>query len=159
MHPTLAKSNMFSEDSVPTTPAAQFRPAMAAFESPDDTEAIFAPAQSRDVGPWQGLFLLAERLALEHNYLPSLHVAFATICTLAYARSASGAARVVLVVWWAAIAVSTLLTHQHYVLDVMTGIVLGWAAFNLVYQRLLQPECTRLQTSPPSQSNDLGQPA
>ncbi|HEY1602290.1 MAG TPA: hypothetical protein VGG64_22000, partial [Pirellulales bacterium] len=37
VQPTLAKSNMFNEVLVPTTPAAQFRPAMAAFESPDDT--------------------------------------------------------------------------------------------------------------------------
>jgi hypothetical protein len=37
--PTLAKNNRFNEDSVPTTPAAQFRPAMAAYQLPDDTEA------------------------------------------------------------------------------------------------------------------------
>lgn len=34
---SLAKSNVFDEDSVPTTPAAEFRPAMAAFELPDDS--------------------------------------------------------------------------------------------------------------------------
>ena len=33
---SLAKNNIFEEDSVPTTPAAEFRPAMAAVEPPDD---------------------------------------------------------------------------------------------------------------------------
>ena len=35
--PRLAKSNRFNEDSIPTTPAAEFRSALAAFQLPDDT--------------------------------------------------------------------------------------------------------------------------
>ena len=41
MHLTLAKSNICTEDSIPTTPAAEFRPAMAAFDSPDDSYGRF----------------------------------------------------------------------------------------------------------------------
>jgi len=99
-------------------------------------EAIFPPARSSDLGGWQAFFNLVEHLALQHNYLPSLHVAFATICALTYSQRASGPARLMLGLWWSAIVVSTLLIHQHYIMDVVTGLGLGWAMVRLVYRRL-----------------------
>jgi len=99
-------------------------------------EEIFIPVENRDRGAWQGWFLLTKQIALRHNYLPSLHVAFATVCTLAYLDRASRAASLVLVAWWSVITASTLLIHQHYLLDLVTGAMLGWIMFKLVYRRL-----------------------
>lgn len=79
---------------------------------------------------------LAGQLAGRHNYLPSLHVALATTAALVYARvSRSRALKMHL--WAAAIALSTLLIHQHHVADVMAGFGLAWASVRLVYDRLL----------------------
>jgi hypothetical protein len=58
------------------------------------------------------LFQIADRLNGDYNLVPSLHVALAVTCVTAYSTRAP-------LLWWAwaaAIAVSTLLTHQHHVL-------------------------------------------
>ncbi len=83
------------------------------------SEAAFAPPV--DLGVWSGLFHFADRLNLDHNMVPSLHVAFSVCCIAAFALNASVRGRALLWIWAVAIALSTLLTHQHHVLDVMTG--------------------------------------
>src|SRR6185503_10821977 len=70
-------------------------------------------------------YTFANWLNLEGNYLPSLHVAFSVTALLAYWNRAHGFGKSVLSVWTCAIVVSTLLIHQHYVLDVLTGAVLA----------------------------------
>ena len=77
-------------------------------------------------------------MALRHNYLPSLHVAFTVIAASSYASRAHTLGRILLGVWSAAILVSTLLTHQHYLLDVVTGSLLGWLAMRWIYRPMLQ---------------------
>ena len=99
-------------------------PAADAFPAPSDVE----------LGPWAGVFHFAQWLALSHNYFPSLHVAFTTICVAIYCQRASAAGKVLLCGWGLAIVASTLLTHQHYVADVASGLVLGWAAVRWVYR-------------------------
>jgi membrane-associated phospholipid phosphatase len=99
-------------------------------------ENAFPPPPS-DMGIWTGLVRAAKWVALEHNLLPSLHVALSTVCLTVYARQARPAGRVLLWSWAAVIALSTLLLHQHYVLDVVTGFALGFAGVRLGYDRLL----------------------
>lgn len=97
-------------------------PSRAAFAAPGD------------LGIWAGLFHCADRLNLDYNMVPSLHVALTVCCIAAYAPQASRAGRALLWAWAAAIALSTLLTHQHHVIDVVSG----WAV-GRVCQRIFRP--------------------
>ncbi len=79
-------------------------------------------------GPHAAAFALADLLNLRYNLVPSLHVAFAATCALAYARARGAAAALVFGSWAAAIAASTVLLHQHHLVDVATGLALAaWA--------------------------------
>jgi hypothetical protein len=80
-----------------------------------------------DLGRWEPLFRLADRLNLDYNLVPSLHVAMSIVCIEAFARHAGPAGRVALRSWGLLIAASTLLTHQHHALDVVTGYGLAMA--------------------------------
>jgi membrane-associated phospholipid phosphatase len=71
------------------------------------------------------LFSFADRLNMTHNYLPSLHVGMAVVCAYVYSQTCSQRLAAICWLWAAAIAVSTLLTHQHYLADVVTGAALG----------------------------------
>jgi hypothetical protein len=61
-----------------------------------------------------------------HNLVPSLHLVFSGAIALACADAASPAMRWLLFAWLGVITLSTLLVHQHHLLDVA-------AAFLLVY--------------------------
>lgn len=75
------------------------------------------------------LYAFADWVNLHGNWLPSLHVAFAVTAMLAYVERARTFGKTVLLVWTCAIAASTLLTHQHYLLDVVTGAGLAWGCW------------------------------
>lgn len=62
----------------------------------------FAPPG--ELGVWPGLFHFADRLNLDYNMVPSLHVALSVCCIAAFARHASQAGRTLLWTWAAAIA-------------------------------------------------------
>lgn len=87
-----------------------------------------APAEF-ELGVWAGLFHFADQLNLDYNMAPSLHVALSVACVAAFGRRASGPGRIALWLWAVAIALSTLLTHQHHVVDVVSGWVVGIAAW------------------------------
>ena len=100
-------------------------PAAAVYPQPDDVAlGIFAMADK-----------LARWMALSCNFFPSLHVAFTVICASIYGAEASGIGRGLLWCWGACIVASTLLTHQHYLIDVVGGLVLGRAMVTVVYRR------------------------
>lgn len=63
------------------------------------------------------------------NLVPSLHVLYAALVlrTVA-AASRRPAARVAIGVWFLVLAASTLLVHQHHVVDVVSGALGGWIA-------------------------------
>jgi membrane-associated phospholipid phosphatase len=88
-----------------------------------------------ELGVWAGLFHWADRVNLDYNMVPSLHVAFTVCCVSAFARHASRMGRGFLWTWAVAIALSTLLTHQHHVLDVITGWAAGLLAIHWVEWR------------------------
>ncbi len=68
-----------------------------------------------------------------YNCFPSLHVAWAFVAALTCYRVHRGVG-IVALVWAAIIGVSTLYTKQHYVLDVIAGIAIAYAAY-LIFLR------------------------
>jgi membrane-associated phospholipid phosphatase len=87
------------------------------------SRAAFAPPG--ELGMWARLFHFADRLNLDYNMVPSLHVALSVACVTAFARCASAPGRVALWLWAALIGLSTVLTHQHHIIDVASGWVVG----------------------------------
>jgi membrane-associated phospholipid phosphatase len=96
----------------------------------------FAAATSEQLGAWSGAYALAQTIALRHNYFPSLHVAFTVICISTYGRYGGLGARTLLWTWGVAIVASTLLSHQHYFVDVVAGAALGAVSKLWVFDRL-----------------------
>lgn len=106
------------------------------------------------LGPWATAFHVARALALHYNYFPSLHVAFTVICIWPLAGYASKLGKSLLFAWGAGIITSTMLTHQHYLFDVASGLVLGLVALQQVYARWIarnaNPIAIALPASPAS---------
>jgi membrane-associated phospholipid phosphatase len=94
-----------------------------------------AYAPPGDLGIWISLYHFADLVNLEYNMAPSLHVALSVGYVAAFARHASRTGRTLLWAWAAAIALSTLLTHQHHVADVITGWAVGVGAYRGVKAR------------------------
>jgi membrane-associated phospholipid phosphatase len=90
-----------------------------------------------------GMLLIgAKQVALRHNMVPSLHVALSALCALAFATRAWTLGKALLTIWVGLIALSTLLIHQHHVVDVVTGFALAWAGKRFIYDHWLQPKPT-----------------
>jgi len=85
-------------------------------------------------GPAGWVWRLANRLALRHNYFPSLHVALSCTAVLVISRRLGRLHRP-MALWAAAIALSTLLIHQHHLVDVLAGMALAWLSVRMVYDR------------------------
>ena len=62
---------------------------------------------------------------LPYNLLPSLHIAFRTVLAQHYARHTRGLWRGLSNGWFVLVGLSTLLTYQHHVMDVVAGFALG----------------------------------
>jgi membrane-associated phospholipid phosphatase len=90
-------------------------------------------------GPPGLFFVVADTLNLAMNYWPSLHVAYAFTAALVIGRRAGSLAGVVGFTWAGAVAVSTMLLHQHYLADVVAGIALAWLTMRGVYERAAAP--------------------
>lgn len=77
-------------------------------------------------------------LEMPHNLVPSLHIACSTLLIAAILRNSGSLwIRLGLVLWGAALCVSVLLVHQHHVLDVVSGLLLGLGTYRLCYLRAL----------------------
>lgn len=72
-----------------------------------------------------------------YNAFPSLHVAITTICTISFWRLKSKVFKLILV-WAILIIASTVLTKQHYFLDVLSGLILGILSFKIANAFLKQ---------------------
>ena len=70
---------------------------------------------------FQGLFLVDQ----PHNLVPSLHVIYSTTISLALIARSSSTIRAMLFAWLALIVTSTVLVHQHHLLDVVAGVILA----------------------------------
>jgi membrane-associated phospholipid phosphatase len=97
----------------------------------------FSPPREQDLGIWAGTFHLADRLNLDYDLVPSLHVALSVACITAFCSHTGVTGRTLLRIWATAIALSTLLTHQHHVIDVVTGWFLAILCMRLICSRLI----------------------
>jgi protein-tyrosine phosphatase/membrane-associated phospholipid phosphatase len=78
-------------------------------------------------GPLQFLFTALYSFDQPYNLAPSLHVAIRSILWTVFIPKTSGWSQRLLQVWFILIGASTLLTHQHHVLDVLAGQLLSAA--------------------------------
>jgi membrane-associated phospholipid phosphatase len=99
-------------------------------------ELAFAPVRDeQQLGIWAGIYHAADELNLTYNLLPSLHVAFAVICTAVFSPRAPRPMRIMLWSWASLIAASTVLIHQHHLLDVAAGWLLAIVCVRTVFRR------------------------
>ncbi|WP_394782195.1 phosphatase PAP2 family protein [Undibacterium sp.] len=88
-----------------------------------------------------GLFQFLSLLDKPYNQLPSLHVAYCVIFWQSLSPTLRhSAARLLLAACLGLVAISTLFTYQHHLLDVVTGAMLGIAAICLVRPGGNQPK-------------------
>jgi membrane-associated phospholipid phosphatase len=67
-----------------------------------------------------------------HNLFPSLHITLRTILAATFARHSRGLWRWLLAIWFSLVGVSTLLTYQHHVIDIVGGFALAAVCFYAV---------------------------
>ncbi len=82
------------------------------------SELAFESQQPRS---WKTWIWVADTLNLRYNCVPSLHVGLSVACVAAFTRYTAGMFSFVLWLWAAAVAASTMLLHQHHLIDVLTG--------------------------------------
>jgi membrane-associated phospholipid phosphatase len=97
-------------------------PAELGFPPMGDDLARLDPISAGRWGPW---LRLADLLNLDYDLIPSLHVAMFVTTAGAYACRSGRMGKIVLGIWSAAVVASTVLTHQHHVIDAIAGIALG----------------------------------
>lgn len=86
---------------------------------------------------YEAFYTVLYRLDLAHNMVPSLHIAYSTLIVRIVAGVLPARGAAVLYAWLALIAVSVVLVRQHHLLDVATGLALGWGCHRF-YLRELQ---------------------
>jgi len=74
--------------------------------------------------PYRQIFEAIHHVDAPHNLVPSLHVVFSSVIALACASFARPSFRWLLWVWLALIVVSTVLVHQHHLIDVLAALLL-----------------------------------
>ncbi len=94
-------------------------PLRFAFPRPH-VEGVFAP-----------MFAALYSFDLPHNLFPSLHIALRTLLASVFVRAITGPARWLTNAWFSLISVSTLVTWQHHLIDVVGGFWLGLIALHL----------------------------
>lgn len=99
-------------------------------------ELAYPSVPESELGIWGGLFHVADALNLTYDLVPSLHVALTTGCVAVFASRASGGISALLWSWAVGVALSTVLIHQHHVVDVLSGWLLAIVSFRLVYKPL-----------------------
>lgn len=91
-----------------------------------------------------GLQALAFRILYHadniHNVMPSLHVAYCTVVILSLQKQLEGRRlRWLFWCWLLAIVSSTVLVHQHHLIDLPTGALLGYAGYRLFLRWSMAP--------------------
>jgi hypothetical protein len=81
------------------------------------------------------VFHLADRLNLDYNKFPSLHIAFAVTAAVVFGRRCGWLGRTLFALWLAAVFASAMLIHEHQLLDLVGGLVLGLAGVASVQRR------------------------
>lgn len=105
---------------------------------------LFPTAAPRpDVVPGAGFFPWTLRVVYDidplHGCFPSLHVAYSFLSALTVYRVHRGVG-VAALIWASLIGVSTLFTKQHFVVDVIAGALMAYAAYLLFLRRYPREE-------------------
>jgi membrane-associated phospholipid phosphatase len=79
-------------------------------------------------GPW---FSALHGVDLPHNLFPSLHITLRTLLAAVFLRKTRGAANWAAQGWFSLVGISTLLTWQHHLVDVLGGFWLAAIAMHL----------------------------
>jgi len=96
-------------------------------------EVGYTVTEVADAG-WAPWFDLKRLLVGRHNLCPSLHVAFTWICLAAYVPRLPRPLAAAAILWGMAVALSTLLVHEHHVIDVLAGAAVGALCTAAVYR-------------------------
>ncbi|AWH87834.1 phosphatase PAP2 family protein [Limnobaculum parvum] len=70
-----------------------------------------------------------------HNLVPSLHVAYSVTIVLAIVQHSRSLVRYGLLIWLSGLILSTVFTHQHHLLDILTGALLSFFTYQLMDRR------------------------
>jgi membrane-associated phospholipid phosphatase len=81
-----------------------------------------------------GLFAYLRSVDTPASCCPSLHVSSIFLCMLVFLDEKQARLRAVLWVWGAMIIATTVTTKQHYVIDVVVGLMLGLTSFFLFHR-------------------------
>ncbi len=99
---------------------------------------------------WLTWFQFKRHLVGQHNLCPSLHVAFTWLLAAAVMSQHGLRSQILILTWAGAIIVSTLLVHEHHLVDVIAGAALGHGCFRYVYQPRLNASRPRAQIAEPN---------
>jgi membrane-associated phospholipid phosphatase len=86
------------------------------------------------------IFHLADRLNLQYNEFPSLHIAFAVTAAIVFGQRCGVLGKILFTLWTLGVAVSTLFLHEHHTLDLASGAVLGLLGVAVVWRRTSREE-------------------
>ena len=75
------------------------------------------------------IFTFNDKANLDFNYFPSLHVAFAFTLAFFVAEEKQSWLIILVIFWACAVALATLLTKQHYLIDVVGGLILATVSY------------------------------
>jgi membrane-associated phospholipid phosphatase len=98
-------------------------------------------------GALGALFKLLDATDRPYNLAPSLHVTTAVILGAVFVARTRGAMRVLAFAWFALIGLSTMLTWQHHLVDVVGGAMLGMACLRVGVSRVAR-ELPRIVRAP-----------
>ncbi|HSS76330.1 MAG TPA: phosphatase PAP2 family protein [Thermoanaerobaculia bacterium] len=84
---------------------------------------VYPPRVASGLGG--AIFHLADRLNLQYNEFPSLHIAFAVTAAIVFGKRCGPLGRLLFTLWTLGVAASTLFLHEHHTLDLASGAVLG----------------------------------
>lgn len=94
-------------------------------------------------GFYAPLFNAIQGMDKPHNLFPSLHIVLRTVLAVHYAQHSRGAWKALSHVWFSLIGLSTLLTWQHHLVDVLGGFVLAAVILHIVPEREQRAETNR----------------
>ncbi len=101
-----------------------------------------------EVEPYRSIFSTMFFVDQPHNLLPSLHIVYTALTCLAICQAQWPRGRralcVLMVLWSAAICASTMLVHQHHVLDVVTALLLTAVLCVLIRPADVPPQPPRI---------------
>ncbi len=74
---------------------------------------------------WDFLFQILWSLDKSSNTLPSLHITYSALTVLSFWNKVKSNLRFIFLIWFLMITLAVLLTWQHHVLDIVTGVALA----------------------------------